>query len=279
MCEARPGDRCACDTREKAEQAKAAVAEVHPGAPAVDPIAAVTTVVAATPPQGSHPVWKAGEDGKAVLHGAYETDGEAFEAFHALRAQGVQAMIRPAHEDAEEVSRLLADRARFNVVADERAGKGPNPRRTGERLTYGEMDDELRDAYALIGPNSYFAASDDEGDGAWGSYGREMTIGPDDEIRSAQEWVSGTHIAHLIEKTNGDTAEYVRSPGDPLGLPTVYEHSDGSLWVLDGNHTVFAARETGRPVRVIVMRQKDMPDVRAWHDEVNEDGDGYDDDY
>lgn len=49
MCDAKPGDRCATDTRERATQTAEACRETHGDCPAIDPIAPVQTAAVIEP--------------------------------------------------------------------------------------------------------------------------------------------------------------------------------------------------------------------------------------
>jgi hypothetical protein len=291
MCEASPGDRCASDTRGQCAHTRAVYQDVHPNGPAVNPVTSAEEAFAPSEalepvraPEGTYPVWVRAKDGTAVLEGAYATVGDQCEAFKRASDGGKNqaTMGDPANaEDSDQVTAKFRRLEGFRVAGQERAGRGPVARRASDWVQYSpKIDAEVFDAAETLGVDG--ACSHMEGDpdnpGPWTEMGKVETLQPGDEVWSGQEFLSGTHMASLTKQMGRARSEYVSEGADeePWTLPKLYRHSNGSVWILDGNHRICAARAKGRPIRVQTLDHRNLADVKSWLEP--EEGDEPDDD-
>lgn len=288
MCQtlAEGGDRCAAETGGVCQDKRDKYEAAYPEGPAVDPVSEVSARFPVSagaiqpvpalikPPPDSHAVWIIHADGQIELYGAYKTADEQRQACQDAQEElpDARVLARPGAWTSRDVEHAALQRQ----ISDEREGRGPSPRHTSDHMVLTAPSQDVLDAYGLIGVDSTFPLGEDEGDGVWGTFGQELTLEPDDQLHTTQEWVSGTHVGALVEQMGDQTGTYVRGQSNHFSeLPSLYRDEGGKLWVLDGHHSIMAARDRGRSVRAMVISHTQMPAVHAWADDL----DDYDDDW
>lgn len=118
-----------------------------------------------------------------------------------------------------------------------------------------DRDDELRDAYELLGVDGLH--TDERSASPWRMFGKERILSVETEVRTVQDWVSGTAVGLMANRR-------VSAVEDPDTAVHLYSHSDGSLWLLDGHHRLASARSESRPLAVMVLNPSDLRQVARW---------------